>query len=381
VIALNPPQLVQASISGAGSRGAAITISDPFPADLLTSFNPTTVSVKARQYDGQAATVYQWNLATQFLLGAKTTFEVAYVGNAGRNLLSNLSVNAPVFGLDGSVAANRPFPGWSQISYNISESQSLYHGVQTKLERRLSGGFYALASYTFAHAEDETGAWDTGNGVQAYIAPDLSNVREALAGERGPNSQFPRHRFTLSEVWEVPIGRGRAIGSDMSPVLDAVVGCWQLSTIWTLRSGLPVNVSLASSGTDPNTGLTYSFLNRNGGVLRPNLIGDPNAHSDAANDRLHFLDPAAYSLQTVNTAGNAPRNSAWGPGSFTIDLSLVKRFRLADSKYADIRVEAFNLLNRTNFQNPNGTWGSSSFGAITNAYDKRVMQIAVRVGF
>jgi hypothetical protein len=167
----------------------------------------------------------------------------------------------------------------------------------------------------------------------------------------------------------------------MSPVLDAVVGGWQLSTIWTLRSGLPVNVSLASSGTDPNTGLTYSFLNRNGGVLRPNLIGDPNAHSDAANDRLHFLDPAAYSLQTVNTAGNAPRNSAWGPGSFTIDLSLVKRFRLADSKYADIRVEAFNLLNRTNFQNPNGTWGSSSFGAITNAYDKRVMQIAVRVGF
>lgn len=380
VIALNPPTLVQASISGTGSRGAAITISDPFPSTLLTSYNPATVSVKAQEKDQQAATVYQWNLASQFLLGGKTTFEVAYVGNAGRHLLSNLSVNSPVFGKDGSVAANRPYPGWQQIGYNITESQSLYHALQTKLEHRLSGGFYALASYTLAKAEDETGAWDTGNGVQAYINPDLSNIREALAGERGPNSQFPRHRFTLSEVWEIPVGRGRAVGADMNPMLDAIIGGWQLSTIWTVRSGLPVNVSLATSGTDPNTGLTYSFLNRNGGVLRPNLVGDPNAHSDASKDRLHFLDPSAYALQALNTPGNAPRNSAWGPGYFTVDMSLVKRFRVG-TKAADVRFEAFNLLNRTNFQNPNGTWGSSNFGAISNAYDKRVVQLAVRFGF
>lgn len=381
VIALNPPSLVQTSITGTGSRGAAIVISDPFPANLLTSYNPSTVSVKAQQRDQQAATIYQWNVATQFLLPAKSTFEVAYVGNAGRHLLSNLSVNAPVFGLDGSVAANRPYPGWLQIGYNITESQSIYHALQMKLEHRLSGGFYALASYTFAHAEDETGAWDTGNGVQAYISPDLSNIREALSGERGPNSQFPRHRFTLSEVWEVPIGRDRAIGRDMSPVLDAIVGGWQLSTIWTARTGLPVNVSLASSGTDPNTGKTYSFLNRNGGVLRPNLVGDPNAHSDASKDRLHFLDPAAYSLQAVNTPGNAPRNSAWGPGFFTVDMSLVKRFRVGESRAADLRLEAFNLTNRTNYQNPNGTWGSSNFGVINGAYDKRVVQVAVRFTF
>jgi len=381
VIALNPPSLVQASITGTGSRGAAVIISDPFPTNLLTTYNPTTVSVKAQERNQQAATVYQWNLATQVLLPGKTTFELAYVGNAGRNLLANLSVNAPVFGLDGSVAANRPYPGWLQIGYNITESQSMYHALQAKLERRLSGGFYALASYTFAKAEDETGAWDTGNGVQAYINPNLSNIREALAGERGPNSQFPRHRFTMSQIWEVPVGRGRMIGADMHPVLDAVIGGWQLSTIWTARSGLPVNVSLATSGTDPNTGLAYSFLNRNGGVLRPNLIGDPNRNSDADADRVHYLDAAAYALQALNTAGNAPRNSAWGPGLFTVDMSLVKRFRAGGSRSADIRIEAFNLTNRTNYQNPNGTWGSSSFGAISGAYDKRVVQVAVRLTF
>lgn len=381
VIALNPPQLVQASLTGTGSRGAALTISDPFPSTLLTSYNPTTVSVKAQQRDQQAATVYQWNLASQFMLPGQTTFELAYVGNAGRNLLSNLSVNAPVFGLDGSVAANRPYPGWLQIGYNITKSQSLYHGLQSKVERRLAKGFYALASYTLAKAEDETGAWDTGNGVQAYINPDLSNIRQALAGERGPNSQFPRHRFTMSQVWEMPIGRGHALGGDMPALLDAVVGGWQLSTIWTARSGLPVNVSLSASGTDPNTGLNYSFLNRNGGILRPNLVSDPNRNSDANADRLHFLDAAAYSLQPVNTPGNAPRNSAWGPGLFTLDMTLVKRFRLGNTRTADARIEAFNLTNRTNFQNPNGTWGTSTFGAITGANDKRVVQVAVRFAF
>jgi hypothetical protein len=379
VIALNPPMLVQASIAGTGSRGFAIKVSDPFPASLLTSYNPSTVAVKAQQRNQQAATVYQWNLATQFLLGGGTTAEIAYVGNAGRNLLANLAVNAPPFGKDGAVPGNRPYPGWQQIGYNISESQSMYHAMQAKLERRLSGGFYALASYTWATAEDETGAWDTGNGVQDYINPDLSNIRAALSGERGPNSQFPRHRFTLSEVWELPIGRGRSIGSDMNRVLDAVAGGWQFSTIWTARSGLPVNVSLAGSGTDPNTGLPYSFLNRNGGVLRPNMVGDPNAGTSG--NPLQFLNSAAYALQTLNTPGNAPRNSAWGPGLFTVDMSLVKRFRLSPTRAADIRVEAFNMLNRTNYTNPNGTWGGSTFGVIGNAYEKRVVQLAARFSF
>jgi len=59
----------------------------------------------------------------------------------------------------------------------------------------------------------------------------------------------------------------------------------------------------------------------------------------------------------------------------------VKRFRVGGTRTADARIEAFNLTNRTNFQNPNGTWGSSTFGAITGANDKRVVQVAVRFAF
>lgn len=332
------------------------------------------MSVKARERDQQAATVYQWNLATEVLLPFESTMELAYVGNAGRNLLTIVPVNTVEFGRDGSVPANRPYPGWQQIENNISQGQSSDHALQAKLEKRMSRGVYALASYTYARAEDEIGAWGAGgSGVQATVNPDLSNVEAALRSERGPNGQIPRHRFTLSEVWQLPIGRGRAIGNEMSALADALVGGWQLSTIWTGRSGLPVNVSLAGNGVDPNTGLSYSFLNRNGGSLRPNIVGNPNANSDASADRFTFLDPRAYQRQPVNTPGSAPRNSAWGPGYFTIDASLVKRFPIGE-RYADLRLEAFNLLNTTNYQNPSATWGASNFGVISDTFDPRVVQ-------
>ncbi len=381
IIALNPPALIEATLTGTGNDAAGI-ISDPFPLSLLANYNPATVSVKARERNQQAATVYQWNLATEFLLTDNTTAEVAYVGNAGRNLLANISVNMVPFGLDGSVAANRPYPGWQQINYNVTAGASSYHGLQAKVEHRLSKGFYALASYTYAKADDEVGAWGAGaNGVQASVRPDLSNIRQALEAERGPNGQIPRHRFTFSEVWEVPVGRGRAFGSTMPVALDALIGGWQMSTIWTMRSGMPVNVSLGSSGTNYATGQSYSFLNRNGGTLRPSLVGNPNANSDANKDRFNFLNKSAYALQPLNTPGNAPRNSAWGPGLFTVDLSLVKRITLGQARHADLRLEAFNLFNRTNYMDPNGTWGSANFGVISNAFEKRVVQLAVRVAF
>ena len=135
-----------------------------------------------------------------------------------------------------------------------------------------------------------------------------------------------------------------------------------------------------TTGTDPNTGASYRFLNRNGGSLRPNLVGDPNASSDPGANRLQFLDPAAFSVQPVDTPGDAPRNAAWGPGFWTTDLSLVKRFALSNLT-TDVRVEAFNLFNHTNYGDPSGSFGTSSFGAITSAGSPRIVQLAVRLAF
>jgi hypothetical protein len=166
----------------------------------------------------------------------------------------------------------------------------------------------------------------------------------------------------------------------MSPALDAVVGGWQLSSVTSIRTGMPVDVTLASSGTNPATGLPYSFLNRNGGGILPDATGvDPNSNS-STDDLLHWLDPAAYAVQAVNTPGNAKPVSAWGPRAWTTDLSLVKRFRFSTFS-ADLRAEAFNLLKAVNYSNPSGSFGSASFGQITSAGDPRIVQLAVRFGF
>jgi len=85
-------------------------------------------------------------------------------------------------------------------------------------------------------------------------------------------------------------------------------------------------------------------------------------------------------VQPVNTPGNAGPTSAWGPGAWTTDLSLVKR--LTFGRYtADLRAEAFNLFNTVNYGQPNGSFGSASFGQITSAGDPRIIQFAVRFGF
>jgi hypothetical protein len=383
MLPLNPPALVDSEARRVGSGPPPIRLSDPFPPGFLDRYVPGRLTLTARDREQDAATVYQWNTAAEFLLPWDSTLEVAYVGNLGRNLLTVVPVNAVPFGVDGSVPANRPYPAWSQIQLGITRSQSVFNSLQAKYEKRFSRGVYLLGSYTYARAEDETGAWGAGgSGVQVNILPDLSNADAALRAERGPNGQVARHRFTFTEVWQLPVGRGRAIGTDMPVALDALVGNWQVSSITTVRTGLPVSVGLAASGVNPATGASYSFLNRNGGSLRPNLIGDPNANSDASGNRTAFLNPGAYAVQPVNTPGDAPRNSAWGPGFWQIDLSLVKRFPFGSGRsYADVRVEAFNLLNHTNFGDPNGTFGSSSFGAITTAGDPRVVQLAVRLAF
>ncbi len=163
--------------------------------------------------------------------------------------------------------------------------------------------------------------------------------------------------------------------------MNATVGGWQLSGILTRRTGLPVNVSLNGTSTDPVTKASYRFFNRNGGGLRPNRIGDPNTGIDPATDRLHFLDASAFAVQPVNTPGNAGRNVALGPKAFTTSLSLSKHFQPTESMRIDLRFEAFNAFNTVNFGNPAATYPNSDFGTISTAGDPRVIQTAIRFRF
>jgi hypothetical protein len=260
MMVFNPPQLIRAQLNASGTGSSAtpaIRLSDPFPSSILTSYNSTTASLRAHGRNWDMPRIQQWNVAFETLLPWQSSFEAAYVGNRGANEIIGLPLNAVQWGQNGSTVANRPFPQWQQITMFLTAAQSKYDSLQLKFEKRQSHGLYVLASYTLANALEETGGWAAGgHTIQDTLLPDYSNLDTLLRAARGPNTQVARHRLTLTEVWQLPIGRGHAVGNNMSKALDAAVGGWQLASITSIRSGTAVDVTLASAGVDPVTGLS-----------------------------------------------------------------------------------------------------------------------------
>ncbi|HJZ96816.1 MAG TPA: TonB-dependent receptor [Candidatus Solibacter sp.] len=369
---LNPPQLTPVTIIRQGTGPAPFLLSQPIPSGIFDNYDTTIISLRAREADYKSALIQQFNVALQFLLPMKSTFEVAYVGNRGGRLFAQYAGNQTPFGVDGSIAANRPFPKWAQIQFGSQRAESWYNALQLKWEKRMTHGWYGLFSYTFASALDEAGAWGAGSSPQ---------YRDDFRSDRGPQAQTARHRATLSSIYDLPLGRGRRFGAKWSRPVDAVIGGWQLAGIVGARAGLPINIGLNGTATNPRTKASYRFFSRNGGGLRPDRVGDPNTGINPEDDRFHFLDPLAFSVQPVNTPGNSSRNVAVGPNAFTTSLSLVKHFKPTESSMIDLRFEAFNAFNRVNFGNPAATYPNSDFGTISSAGDPRIIQTAIRFRF
>jgi hypothetical protein len=370
-LAANPPNVTPITLTQVSSGPPVLTLSQPVPSNILTS-STSLLSLTAREQNYHAARIYQFNAALQYQLPGQSTFEAAYVGNRGYDEFAEYAGNQAAFGLDGSVPANRPYPQWAGITVGTQSARSWYNSLQLKFEKRLTQGWYTLASYTYASAIDEAGAWGANTQPQ---------FRNDFAAEQGPQAQTPRHNFTLSDVYELPVGHGRRFGSNWNRVVDGFLGGWQISNIMTIRTGLPLNVTLAATGINPATNQQYKFYNMNGGTLRPDLVGSPNTGISPEVNRNDFLSSTAFVVQPLNTPGDASRDVALGPGLFSLDLSLVKRFAVTERSAIDIRADAFNSTNRVNFGNPGTSFGSSTFGVISTAGNPRIMQLAVRYRF
>lgn len=370
---LNPPNFVQVGLQQQGlGNPAPVLLSQALPSDILTRFNTANLALRTREREQQSATIYQYNVALEYRLAQDSTLELAYVGNRGRNLFALYQSNQTPFGVDGSIPANRPFPMWQGVQVGASRANSSYDALQLRYEKRFSKGWYTLLSYTYSSAIDEAGAWSEGSSPQF-----LDDFR----AERGFMRQNPRQRLSVAGVWELPFGRGKQIGQNWGKVTNAFLGGWQISSIVSARTGLPLNVGLNGTGVDPRTGQTYRFFGRNGGGLRPNRIGEANTGIDPKVNRLQFLDIGAYAVQPINTPGNAQRNSAYSPEFWQIDANIVKRFRVTESQHFDLRFEGFNVFNTVNFGNPNTSFGNPAFGTINSAGDARIIQMAIRYGF
>lgn len=338
-----------------------LRLSSGFPANALSqNFDLATASVAAFSPDMKQAYVLHWSFGLQQQAG-NFLFDANYVGTKGNDLVTSFNLNQPFAG-PGSVASRRPFRGFNDINFTTPLDTSNYHALELKVQRRYTSGLSLLASYTFSKTIDIGGETLVGD-------LSLRDARNVFA-ERSLSSGDIRHRFVSSVLYDLPVGRGKRLNIT-NPVLEAVVGNWQLNGILTVRTGQPFTPALGTSTA-------------NTGAARPSRAADGNLPSDARSvnawfDKSAFVAPALYNF------GNAGRNVLIGPGAANLDFSLLKAFPLrflGEGRNLQFRAEAFNVLNHPQFASPNPRVDIPQGGVITSlSNDMRELQLALKVIF
>jgi hypothetical protein len=255
-----------------------------------------------------------------------------------------------------------PFPQFFGFSGDEPPiANSIYHALQFRAEKRFSHGLEFLATYTFSKSIDDASLTSTNSGYLGSFA-SLQNPNNP-AGERSLSSFDIPQVLQFSYTYELPIGRGKFIGGNLHPVLNAIVGGWRTNGIWRFNSGRPINPMLYISQSLP----TY-------GPQRPNLIGTPHRaggkDSDWINQYFTSADGSDFLAQPAQYAiGTAPRalGSVRNPGAENADLSIFKEFGLGtvrEGMRLEYRFETFNTFNHPQFCGPDTTFGSPTFGKI-----------------
>ncbi len=384
LLAYNGPNIIDAAVDQTPSQGLCGFTSPPatcfrptnlgFPDNFAVPANFNTLLAQARYIpkDNPTGYVQSYHFGIQRELTKDLVFDIAYVGNHGSNLMILADYNQAVPNQPGQtlgIQARRPIPNFNYIEIAFAGGYSDYNSLQMKIEKRYSGGLYLLNSFTWSKGTDvASGHLETANGDNSRV-----NFRN-INNDHGLSSYDQPINNTTSIVWELPYGRGRRYGSDTPRIVQGALGGWQFSAINTATSGLPINLTY-----DPTPQLSVSTAP----TYRPNISGNP-VTPEGQRGTTNYLNRATVSVPTDVSQpwGNAGRNIARGYGFFQLDIGLHKQFGLwSESSKLEFRAEAFNLLNQTNFQAPNGNISSSAFGSITTTFPARQLQFALKVLF
>ncbi|HTS24592.1 MAG TPA: TonB-dependent receptor [Bryobacteraceae bacterium] len=294
--------------------------------------------------------VQSWNLTVQRQITKDTSLEVSYVGARGTHLFGNnhINLNLPLPG-PGAVVPRQPFyslnPLATTVNLRDSSEYSIYHALQAKFNKRLNHGFWLLGSYAFAKSIDDN--------ASSYNPLDWNGIT------RGPSANDFAHFLTISSVYELPVGRGRALLGQMNPILDAFIGGWQVNGIYTFRTGTPSTATLSSA-------LASQEVNT-GGSDRPNQVASATLPSSQRSLAQYFNTAAFVALPPASYIfGNAGRDTIRGPSFSNLDCSLFKNFQYKERYKLQIRGEFFNIANHPNFGQPGTSFGTATFGTITS---------------
>ena len=417
--------------SSLGGLEPAFFLQDGFPQDFTA---PPFIQSDFRNGQGiwyrpldanERPRSHQWNLTVDREISKGFSMGLAYVGSRGSHLPSN---NDPLNALDPALLSRgsqlydefqegqtslhgvaEPYPGWREqmtgcapslaqalLPYpqycgnlqgaNENHGTSIYHSLQAKLEKRFSGGTYALVSYTFGkiittgtdNIQREAVTWSGASGV---ISPFEQDRNRSLAADD------VAHVLSAALVYELPVGKGKKY-LDKGGATNALLGGWALSTVFRYSSGIPFFfrsgfcnvpgqfrvgcIPALKPGADPFLQDIGSFDPNKGPLL------DKNAFESV--DAFNFY----YGTGSRVTSLRAPsyRNQ---------DITLVKNTSLGRGVNLQLRIEAFNVWNWHSFASSGQFSGGVAFttdlaspdfgrwnGTVTSP---RVVQLAARLEF
>jgi hypothetical protein len=384
LLAYNGPNIINASINQTPSQGLCSANSDPttcfrpislgFPNNFAVPANFNTLTAQARYIPKNNPTGYvqSWHVSIQRELAKDLVFDVAYVGSHGVHLMILADANQATPNQPGqnlSLQARRPYSQFNFIEIAYGAGFSTYNSFQAKLEKRFSRGFYVLNSFTWSKTID-----NAAGHLETYGGDNSRANYANLSNDKAVSSYDQPFNNTTSIVWDVPFGKGRAFGAQAPGVLQTVLGGWQFSAINTATSGLPINLTY-----NP----TQQFSVSTAPTYRPNISGNP-VTPEGQRTTANYLNRAFVSVPTdpSHPWGNAGRNIARGYPFYQLDIGLHKQFPLlSEKRFLELRAEAFNLLNQTNFTAPDGNISNSTFGSITGTFPARQLQFAAKVIF
>jgi hypothetical protein len=374
---------------------------------LVSQLNPATAllgpsNVSSRQYAAKLPTTYDFDFELQQELPAHILSDIAYVSTTSSQLLQQINLNAIPYGATflpqnqdpvkvmqnptAPLGANakdenflRPYPGYGDIAQFQNGGSSNYHSLQIGLNRRYTNGLFFSVAYT----------WSKALGVSTNDSDYIRIDGRTRQINYGPLGFDRRHTFATNIIYPIPsIFHGNSL-------LHTVVDGWQVASIIRFQSGAPFTVTANVNGYS-NQELTGSYTEGS----RARIIGNP--YAGTSHDPYHRLNPNAFAAPVVGDPGIGAegQNPFTAPGINDTDLTLEKQFRIKERYNFQMRLDAFNVFNHTqfnginsglnfdgpgstNFTNPaaNNPSQYNGFGSVSGANDPRILQLTGRFTF
>jgi hypothetical protein len=318
--------------------------------------------------------VHEYSVSLERTFLDRYVVSLAYVGTNGRDLLRFRSPNGGQFvpltivraGNIGTLLSlfrntQRPNPNLGAISIFDNSSESSYNSFQASFQRRFNEGFGFQTAYTYSHAIDDVSDLFDISGASPFAQDEIGR-KEGLKAERASANFDVRHRFTFAGQYQLP-NKIRLLKG------------FQLSAILTLQTGQPFTVN---SSLDINLdGNRTDRLN----TLQGLILSDSGLSRIKLAQGIKFTDLLARLILSSPQNGAIGRNTFRAAGIASLDLALEKKFVIKESSLK-LRLEAFNLFNRTHFAIPVRVLEAPSFGSsVATSLPARNLQIALRYSF